>query len=131
MTIWENDSMGVWKNGCMDNASMGNLTLYKYLYESIGVCVYDSMGVCVYQECETLRTESEEAIKQSRITERENKRLKSLTADLGRQVQMLLKECEEARGGVVSSSHDQSRDISSHDISSSAQVISEHLVTFK
>ena len=97
----------------------------------MGVCVYDSMTVCVCQECETLRAESEEAIKQSRITERENKRLKTLTADLGRQVQTLLKECEEARGGMVSSSHDQSHDISSHDISSSAQVISEHLVTFK
>ena len=58
--------------------------------------MYDSMSVCVCQECETLRTESEEAIKQFRITERENKRLKSLTADLGRQVQTLLKECEEA-----------------------------------
>ena len=92
---------------------------------------YDSTCVCVYQECETLRVESEEAIRQSRISERENKRLKTLTGDLGRQVQVLLKECEEARGGVVSSSHDQSHDISSHDISSSSQVISAHLVTFK
>ena len=75
--------------------------------------------------------ESEEAVRQSRVTERENKRLKTLTGDLGRQVQILLKECEEARGGVVSSSHDQSHDISSHDISSSSQVISTHLVTFR
>ena len=35
------------------------------------VCVYDSICGCVYQERETLHTESEEAIKQSRITERE------------------------------------------------------------
>ena len=75
--------------------------------------------------------ESEEAVKQHRMTERENKRLKNLTGDLGRQVQVLLKECEEARGGVVSSSHGQSHDVSSHDISSSSQVISTHLVTFK
>lgn len=45
-----------------------------------------------------------------------------------------MKECEEARGGVVSTSilsHDMSQDISSGDISSSSQVISEHLVEFK
>ena len=48
--------------------------------------------------------------------------------------QVLLKECEEARGGVASTSllsHDLSHDISSGDISSSSQVISEHLVDFK
>ena len=89
------------------------------------------MYVCEYQECETLRMESEEALQQFRLTDRENKRLKSLTGDLRRQVQTLLKECEEARGGVVTSSHDLSRDISSHDISTSSQVISAHLVTFK
>ena len=89
------------------------------------------MCVCVSQECETLRMESEEALQQFRMTERENKRLATLTSDLRRQVQVLLKECEEARGGVVSSSHDQSHDISSRDISSSSQVISAHLVTFK
>ena len=75
--------------------------------------------------------ESEEAVKQYRLTERENRRLKTLTSDLGRQVQVLLKECDQARGGVVSSSHDRSHDVSSHDISSSSQVISAHLVTFK
>ena len=112
------DCMGVWDNCfCIDME-------YGRMYT-------DSMGVCVYQECETLRVEAEEAIRQSRISERENKRLKTLTGDLGRQVQVLLKECEEARGGMVSSSHDQSHDISSHDISSSSQVISAHLVTFK
>lgn len=45
-----------------------------------------------------------------------------------------MRECEEARGGVASTSilsHDMSRDISSGDISSSSQVISEHLVDFK
>ena len=89
------------------------------------------MGVCVFQECETLRMESEEGLRQFRVTERENKRLKTLAGDLGKQVQVLLKECEEARGGVVSSSRDLSRDVSSHDISSSSQVISTHLVTFK
>ena len=43
-------------------------------------------------------------------------------------LQVLLKECEEARGGVASSysSHDMS-----HDVSSSSQVISEQLVVFR
>lgn len=48
--------------------------------------------------------------------------------------QVLLKECEEARGGVASTSllsHELPHDISSGDISSSSQVISEHLVDFK
>ena len=67
----------------------------------VSVCVYDSMSVCVCQECETLCTESEEAIKQIRITERENKRLKSLMADLGRQVQTLLKEKRGSRNLFV------------------------------
>ena len=44
-------------------------------------------------------------------------------------VQVLLKECEEARGGVVRTSHD--LDVSSTSISSSSQVISEQLVTFR
>ena len=106
----------------------GDMTVWVWKYQGMTVWKYGC--VCV-QECEMLRVESEDAVKQSRITERENKRLKLLTSDLGRQVQVLLKECEEARGGVVSSSHDQSHDISSHDISSSSQVISAHLVTFK
>ena len=44
-------------------------------------------------------------------------------------LQVLLKECEEARGGVASTS--MSHDLSSGDISSSSQVISQHLVDFK
>lgn len=49
-------------------------------------------------------------------------------------LQILLKECEEARGGVASSSmisHDTHMDISSGDISSSSQTISRHLVEFR
>lgn len=40
-----------------------------------------------------------------------------------------MKECEEARGGVASTS--MSHDLSSGDISSSSQVISQHLVDFR
>ena len=46
------------------------------------------------------------------------------------QVQVLLKECEEARGGVVSS-ETSFHPMSSAEVTSSSQVISEHLVTFR
>ena len=42
----------------------------------------------VLEECEGLRYEAEDAVKQSKATERENQRLKSLTSDLSRQVQV-------------------------------------------
>lgn len=74
------------------------------------------------EEFETVRLESEESIKFSRSLERENKRLKTLSGDLGRQVKVLLKEVEEARGGVASTSHDWSHDLSSDDVTSSSQV---------
>jgi len=47
------------------------------------------------------------------------------------QVQVLLKECEEARGGVVSSETVSMHPMSSAEVTSSSQVISEHLVTFR
>ena len=73
------------------------------------------------EDCETLRVEAEESLKYSRAIERENKRLKGLTGDLGRQVKTLLKECEEARGGVASTSHVQPV-YDSQEVSSSSQV---------
>ena len=51
----------------------------------------------MYEECEMLRLESEDAVKEGKIHERENKRLKLLTTDLGRQVQV----CVWGGGGVV------------------------------
>ena len=74
----------------------------------------------IAEESETLRIEAEESLKFSRVIERENKRLKSLTADLGRQVKTLLRECEEARGGVVSVSHMSTFDL--EEVSSSSEV---------
>ena len=46
-------------------------------------------------------------------------------------IKVLLKECEEARGGVASTTHDTSHDLSSDNISSSSHVISAHLVEFR
>lgn len=41
-----------------------------------------------FEECESLRLESEDSVKQAKVTERENQRLRQLTADLGRQVKV-------------------------------------------
>ncbi|XP_064382187.1 nucleoprotein TPR-like isoform X2 [Halichondria panicea] len=85
-------------------------------------------------ECESLRLEGDDSVRQYRGTLREKERLKALTTDLGRQVKILLKECEEARGGVASSSmvsHDYHMDVSSSDISSSSQMITRQLVEFR
>lgn len=80
-----------------------------------------------------LRLESDDASRQSTLQEKENARLKKLVGDLSKQVKVLLQECEEARGGRKPS-HDAemtSHDISSDDVSSSSEVISGHLVSFR
>ena len=41
-----------------------------------------------FEECEMLRVESEDAVKEAKTDKRENQRLKQLTSDLGRQVQV-------------------------------------------
>ena len=42
----------------------------------------------MFEECESLRLESEDSVKETKIKERENQRLRQLTADLGRQVKV-------------------------------------------
>ena len=42
----------------------------------------------MFEECETLRMEAEDAVREAKSKERENQRLKMLTADLGRQVKV-------------------------------------------
>ncbi|XP_074635323.1 nucleoprotein TPR-like isoform X3 [Acropora palmata] len=79
------------------------------------------------EEC---KGQAEEAVRKSEHLRRENERLRTLSADLSQQVQVLLKECEEARGGVVSS-EERAQPMSSTEVTSSSQVISEHLVTFR
>lgn len=46
----------------------------------------------LFEECETLRLESEDSVRQCRATERENGRLKQLAGDLGRQVKVRMGE---------------------------------------
>ncbi len=42
----------------------------------------------LFEECETLRLESEDSVRQARATDRENDRLKLLVHDLSRQVKV-------------------------------------------
>ncbi|CAH3021550.1 unnamed protein product [Porites evermanni] len=81
-------------------------------------------------ENEESKVYADEAFKKNEHLKRENDRLRNLSGDLSQQVQVLLKECEEARGGVVSSESGM-HPMSSAEVTSSSQVISEHLVTFR
>ncbi|XP_057291201.1 nucleoprotein TPR-like isoform X3 [Hydractinia symbiolongicarpus] len=84
------------------------------------------------RECNRLQNEHDEYERKVGYHKREEKRLKTLCVDLSQQVRVLLKEVEEARGGAVSSPA--MLLVSPNDdlnVSSSGQVISEHLVTFK
>ena len=67
-----------------------------------------------------MRLEADDDNRQSKLQEKENDQLKKLVTDLSKQVKVLLQECEEARGGMIS------WDISSSDVSSSSEVISGH-----
>ncbi|KAM3875994.1 translocated promoter region b, nuclear basket protein [Diretmus argenteus] len=78
------------------------------------------------KEMHRMQRETDEANKRSSFLERDNQRSELLLADMGRQVRVLLIELEEARGNHVSQ-----EELSSANISSSSEVISQHLVTFR
>uniref|UniRef100_A0AAY5F3S0 Nucleoprotein TPR n=1 Tax=Electrophorus electricus TaxID=8005 RepID=A0AAY5F3S0_ELEEL len=80
------------------------------------------------QEVQRLQRETDEANKRWSVVEREKQRVELQLADLAQQVRVLLIELEEARGNHVLREDD---DVSSADVSSSSQVISQHLVTFR
>ncbi|CAH1773591.1 unnamed protein product, partial [Owenia fusiformis] len=81
-------------------------------------------------ECEKLRVKADDEFRRSNHLGRENERLQQETRDLGQQVRMLLKELEEARGTVVSKT-DEDMNVSHNEVSSSSNLISEKLVTFR
>ncbi|XP_028412966.1 nucleoprotein TPR-like isoform X2 [Dendronephthya gigantea] len=86
------------------------------------------------KEMEKYSMETSEAVQKSEHLRRENERMKVLTADLASQVKVLLKECEEARGSVVSTTSSIVLDDLAHshdEVSSSSEVISSRLVTFR
>jgi len=82
-------------------------------------------------ECDKYRLKYEDLVREADFTERERDRMKTLCGDLGQQVRVLIKEVEEARGGMISNDYLDPPILSSNTVSSSSQVISEHLVSFK
>ncbi|XP_014791097.1 nucleoprotein TPR isoform X3 [Octopus bimaculoides] len=78
-------------------------------------------------EGQKLRSETEETRRRMTYSQREIKRLTQQSTDLGQQVQFLLREVEELRGGHIVANEE----VSSTEVTSSSQLISERLVTFK
>uniref|UniRef100_A0A8C7PMF2 Nucleoprotein TPR n=1 Tax=Oncorhynchus mykiss TaxID=8022 RepID=A0A8C7PMF2_ONCMY len=79
------------------------------------------------KEVHRLQKVTDEANKRSSVLERDNQRSDVQLADMGQQIRVLLIELEEARGNHVA--HDE--EVSSADISSTSEVITQHLVTFR
>ncbi|XP_060934177.1 translocated promoter region b, nuclear basket protein [Limanda limanda] len=79
------------------------------------------------KEVHRLQREADEANKHSSVLERDNQRWERQLSDMAQQVRVLLIELEEARGNHVVLEED----VSSADISSTSEVISQHLVTFR
>ncbi|XP_072245246.1 translocated promoter region b, nuclear basket protein isoform X3 [Leuresthes tenuis] len=78
-------------------------------------------------EVHRLQNEADESNKRSSVLERDNQRFELQLADTAQQVRVLLIELEEARGNHVL--HEDYE--SSADVSSTSEVISQHLVTFR
>ncbi|KAM7011947.1 translocated promoter region b, nuclear basket protein [Tautogolabrus adspersus] len=79
------------------------------------------------QEVHRMQKDADEANKRSSVLERDNQRCELQLADMAHQVRVLLIELEEARGNHVI----REEDVSSADISSTSEVIRQHLVTFR
>ncbi|XP_051730318.1 translocated promoter region b, nuclear basket protein isoform X2 [Ctenopharyngodon idella] len=79
-------------------------------------------------EVHRLQKEADEGNKRASVLERDNQRFEVQLADMAQQVRVLLIELEEARGNHVMREED---DVCSADVSSTSEVISQHLVTFR
>ncbi|NXI40812.1 TPR protein, partial [Galbula dea] len=79
------------------------------------------------KEIQRLQEDADKANKRSSVLERENRRLEIQVKDLSQQIRVLLMELEEARGNHVI----RDEEVSSADISSSSEVISQHLVSYR
>ncbi|KAG9351114.1 hypothetical protein JZ751_025004 [Albula glossodonta] len=80
------------------------------------------------KEIHRLQKEADDANQRSSVLERDNQRFELQLADMSQQIRILLIELEEARGNHVIRDDE---DVSSADISSSSEVISQRLVTFR
>ncbi|NXY43464.1 TPR protein, partial [Ceuthmochares aereus] len=79
------------------------------------------------KEIQRLQEDADRANKNASLLERENQRLEIQVKDLSQQIRVLLMELEEARGNHVI----RDEEVSSADISSSSEVISQHLVSYR
>ncbi|XP_042322300.1 nucleoprotein TPR isoform X2 [Sceloporus undulatus] len=79
------------------------------------------------KEIQRLQDNADKANKQASQLERENQRLENQVRDLSQQIRVLLMELEEARGNHVI----RDEEVSSADISSSSEVITQHLVSYR
>ncbi|KAM6124630.1 nucleoprotein TPR isoform 2-T2 [Pterocles gutturalis] len=79
------------------------------------------------KEIQRLQESADKANKHSSVLERESQRLEIQVKDLSQQIRVLLMELEEARGNHVI----RDEEVSSADISSSSEVISQHLVSYR
>lgn len=79
------------------------------------------------KEIQRLQEETDKANKHSSVLERDNQRMEVQIKDLSQQIRVLLMELEEARGNHVI----RDEEVSSADISSSSEVISQHLVSYR
>ncbi|NXN10944.1 TPR protein, partial [Indicator maculatus] len=79
------------------------------------------------KEIQRLQEDTDKANKHASLLERENQRLEIQVKDLSQQIRVLLMELEEARGNHVI----RDEEVSSADISSSSEVISQHLVSYR
>ncbi|XP_040841313.1 nucleoprotein TPR isoform X5 [Ochotona curzoniae] len=79
------------------------------------------------KEIQRLQEDTDKARKHSSVLERDNQRLEIQVKDLSQQIRVLLMELEEARGNHVI----RDEEVSSADISSSSEVISQHLVSYR
>ncbi|NXV99399.1 TPR protein, partial [Fregetta grallaria] len=79
------------------------------------------------KEIQRLQEDADKANKHASLLERETQRLEIQVKDLSQQIRVLLMELEEARGNHVI----RDEEVSSADISSSSEVISQHLVSYR
>ncbi|KAM9444499.1 translocated promoter region b, nuclear basket protein isoform 3-T3 [Clarias gariepinus] len=80
------------------------------------------------QEVQRLQKEADEANKHSSVLQRDNQRFEVQLSDMAHQIRVLLIELEEARGNHVVRDEEE---VCSADVSSTSEVISQHLVTFR
>ncbi|KAK1165301.1 translocated promoter region b, nuclear basket protein isoform X1 [Acipenser oxyrinchus oxyrinchus] len=82
------------------------------------------------KEIHRLQKDTDEANKRSSVLERDKQRSELQLTDMAQQIRVLLIELEEARGNHVIRD-DAGEEVSSADISSSSEVISQRLVTYR